>query len=114
LRECGYKVVEAFTTDEAVEILSRGAPTIDVTLADARSSGRMDGFGFARWVREQGIRTNVVLAASVEKVIGEAGELCEDGPHLAKPYDHRLLLDRIKRELARGARAKGAEDSRGS
>jgi hypothetical protein len=30
--------------------------------------------------------------------------MCEQGPILVKPYDHRIMLDRIKRMLAARAR----------
>jgi hypothetical protein len=33
-----------------------------------------------------------------------AGKLCADGPMLIKPYDHQIVLDRIKRLLATRAR----------
>ena len=52
LRECGYKVVETGNTDEALLIANAGTMTIDVVLADAQAPGKLDGFGLARWMRE--------------------------------------------------------------
>jgi hypothetical protein len=41
-----------------------------------------------------------ILAASDSTAAKVAGELCEDGPMMKKPYDHKLLADRIKQLLA--------------
>lgn len=108
LRQCGYRVIEAIDTDEAAKLLTTATVSIDIVLADARSPGRLDGFGLARWIRERMAGAKVILAASLEKVADEAGDLCKDGPTLTKPYDHQLLLDRIKRELARGDRLRSS------
>ena len=39
-----------------------------------------------------------------ERAAAKAQDLCEDGPLLSKPYDHSLLLNRIKSEVAARAR----------
>jgi DNA-binding response OmpR family regulator len=101
LRECGYKVCEAVDTDEAIKILSDGAIAIDIILCDVKSTGQFDGFGLSRWVKEKNLPAKVILAGSIEGAAQKAGNLCEDGPLLSKPYDHSALLDRIKRLLAR-------------
>jgi CheY-like chemotaxis protein len=100
LRECGYKVIEAIHTDEAVEVLSAPDVAVAVVLADVSSPGKVDGFGLARWIRAQDLPVKVILAGTVKKVTATAEELCENGPLMSKPYDHALLHERIKRELA--------------
>jgi hypothetical protein len=35
-----------------------------------------------------------------ERTVRNAAELCEIGPTLKSPYDHKVVLDRIKRLLA--------------
>jgi CheY-like chemotaxis protein len=100
LRECGYKVVEANTTDEALTVLESPEVSVDVVLCAVDLGGAMDGFGLARWVRSSGRRTKVVLAGSNTRAASAAGELCENGPMMKKPYDHKLLGDHIKRLLA--------------
>jgi hypothetical protein len=37
-----------------------------------------------------------------------AGKLCEHGPILTKPYDHKIVLDHIKRLLAARVRQGGS------
>ena len=104
LRDCGYKVVEALNTDEAVEVLTTGSAAIGIVLADVSSPGKIDGFGLARWMRSNGIDAKIILAGTVQKAAAKAQDLCEDGPLLSKPYDHSLLLNRIKSEVAARAR----------
>jgi hypothetical protein len=42
----------------------------------------------------------VLLTSGVRRTAETAGDLCERGPYLAKPYDHRDLERRIRRLLA--------------
>jgi len=46
----------------------------------------------------------VILAGSPERATEQAGALCDDGPAVAKPYDHARVLERIRRLLASRAR----------
>ena len=43
---------------------------------------------------------DIVLAGTPERAAHAAGELCEKGPHLMKPYEPKVVLDRIKGLLA--------------
>src|SRR6266702_8703784 len=53
------------------------------------------------WPRRQNYRglsqfdldLQIVLAGSPERTTNVAGDLCEDGPMLTRPYDHKLVLD---------------------
>ena len=100
LRECGYQVFEAVDTDEAAKILADDTIVVDVILCDMKSPGQLDGFGLSRWVRQNNLAAKIILAGSVERAAQKAGDLCEDGPLLRRPYDHSALLDRIKSLLA--------------
>ena len=51
LRDCGYHVVEATSTDEAITILQNPNTPVDVVLSEIDIRGSMDGFGFAQWAR---------------------------------------------------------------
>lgn len=105
LRDCGYRVVEAATSDEALVFLESRSVPIRVVLADADCPGTLDGFSLARRIRESGAAVKVVLAGSNAKAAHEAARLCDEGPDLARPYDHQLVLDRISRLLAAGERS---------
>ena len=87
---------EAVTAEEAEAALDHHAP-IDIAFIAADLPGERDGFTLARdlKVRSEGIR--VLLAATMERAAKLASQLCEDGPHLRKPYEHQALVDWIKR-----------------
>ena len=98
LRECGYLVLEATNGEEARQIIESESG-IDVVLADADAPGA-SGFAFANWLRRERPGIKVVLAGNVAVAAEKAGDLCEEGPNLAKPYDHQMVLNYIRRLLA--------------
>jgi DNA-binding response OmpR family regulator len=97
LRDCGFRVLEAAGAGEARRLLAEGAQSIDAVLADADAPG---AFALARWIRSGFPAIRLIMAGSPATAAAKAGELCEDGPLLAKPYDHQLVLDHIRRLLA--------------
>lgn len=101
LRECGYQVFEAFNAEEARHLLSNSRIAINIVLADVDGPGE-NGFALAAWIRRSFIPVEIILAGSVAKTVEKAGDLCEEGPVLTKPYAHQFVLDRIRR--ARAAR----------
>jgi DNA-binding response OmpR family regulator len=92
LRECGYRVVEAANAHEAVTILASPDMHIAILLCV--------GFALARWARSKRAGIDVILAGNETRTADAVGQLCEEGPMMKKPYDHKLLADRIKRMLA--------------
>jgi DNA-binding response OmpR family regulator len=99
LRECGYRVLEATKAKEALAILSEGSQIVDVVLVDIQTLGD-EGFAFSAWVRKNKPGIRVVYAGTVAATVRKAGDLCEDDPPIRKPYDHQLVLGRIRRLLA--------------
>lgn len=99
LRECGYRVLEAIGAEEAQRLLSGGSQTIDIVLADIQTLGD-GGFAFAAWVRENRPEIRVLSAGTIAAAARRAGDLCEEEPPIRKPYDHQLVLERIRRLLA--------------
>ena len=97
LRECGYKVLEIETTDNAVLVLRQPEWKIDFILSAVEVAGSMDGFGLARWVRSQMPDIQVMLAGTPAKAADVAGDLCVSGPELSRPYDPRIVAERIRR-----------------
>jgi DNA-binding response OmpR family regulator len=100
LRECGFRVLQAFNTDEARTLLARGRFAIDVVLVDANAPGRENAFALVTWIRGNYPTIQVILAGTVEAAAQKAGDICDEGPTVSKPYDHQLVLDRIRRLLA--------------
>ncbi len=103
LRECGYRVAEAMNTAEAQLLLDRGDFAVDIVLAEGET-----GFELASWARANHPKVEMLLAGTVQRATEKAGELCQDGPALATPYDHQLVLDRIRRMTAARRQERGA------
>jgi CheY-like chemotaxis protein len=99
LRDCGYKVIEGATADDALAVLQAGQ-TIDVILCEVRLAGGMDGFALARHVRAHHPGVDVVLASGIPGAAARAGDLCDEGP-LEKPYDPGEIIRRINILTAR-------------
>ncbi len=93
LRDCGYKVVEGVSADDALAVLGAGTK-IDVILTEVQLSGSLDGFGLARQIRENHPEIDVILTSGVARVAAKAGDLCDERP-LAKPYHPQEVVRRI-------------------
>jgi DNA-binding response OmpR family regulator len=99
LRTCGYRVIEAAHAEEALIVLQEPDLAVDIVMSDVEMPGKIDGFGLAQWLRVNRPGLPVILCGSAAKAADAAADLCEDGPHLAKPYEPVALLDRIRRLL---------------
>ena len=97
LRSCGYVVIEAATTDEAVTVLERESLSVDAVLCEAQVPGKLNAFEFRTWARQRRSDLQVALAGNVEAAAQKAAELCEEGPELARPYDPQGVVDYVRR-----------------
>jgi CheY-like chemotaxis protein len=100
LRECGFDVIEAGGAEEAIRVL-QAEIRVDIVFSDVNMPGSMDGFGLAQWVRRERPWLKVILTSGAARTAQAAGDLCESGPILAKPYDHAELEQHIRALLAR-------------
>lgn len=100
LRECGYQVVEAASPAEVRLLLDEGQQPIDLIFADIGGTVDAGGFALVGWIRQAHPNVSIILAGSIDQATRKAGDLCTDGPDITKPYEHRLILDRIRRSLA--------------
>lgn len=98
LRECGYRVIEAVSADEALEVL-QSAHEVNIVLTDVQMPGSMDGFGLAKWIRANRRDLQVIMVGTPERAADTAADLCEEGPNLSKPYEPQVLADLIRRQL---------------
>jgi len=96
LRHCGYSVVEAANTDEAMTALAEASLGVDIILCDMAAIGSRSGFELAQWVRENRPGLEVRLAGNLDVAANTAANLCESGPHLRRPYEPRAVVDYIK------------------
>jgi hypothetical protein len=86
------------TGEEARQALQQPEISIDFVLIDVATPGA--GFELAQWARTNRPGIEVIMAGTVDSAARKAGDLCNDGPALAKPYEHKLVLDHIKRLIA--------------
>jgi CheY-like chemotaxis protein len=100
LRECGFDVVEAGSADEAIRVLQADIG-VDIVFSDVNMPGSLDGFGLAQWLRRERPGLKIILTSGAARTAKEAGDLCEHGPMLAKPYAHAELERHIRTLLAR-------------
>lgn len=100
LRDCGFRVFEAADGLEAIKVLQSAEWPVDLVFSDVQMPN-LDGFGLARWIRENRPEVRVLLAsANPVAVTAKAADLCNHGPVVPKPYEHAALLARMKRLLA--------------
>ena len=96
LRECGYRVHEAATAEEAVEAL-QAKFVVDLVFTDINLPGRMDGLELSEWTLSERPGVKVLVTT------GDAARMVDIpqtmGPMLAKPYTGRDLLDRVRQAL---------------
>ena len=100
LRRCGYVVIEAASFEEARTVLEGLPEKPQLVLSDVELSGEGNGFDLRRRAAREWPEIEFVLAGNVAAAAQAAGDLCERGPHLSRPYDPQLVLDRIRRALA--------------
>jgi DNA-binding NarL/FixJ family response regulator len=97
LRECGFRVIETDAEADGKKVLQAQRHAIDIAICAPSSTRSSEHFEFVRWVRTHHPTVRLLIAATLEKTAKLAAEVCEEGPHLRKPYEHQALLDWIKR-----------------
>jgi DNA-binding NtrC family response regulator len=98
LRDCGYRVIEAVSADEAMTVLMHKETHVDMVFSDIEMPGSTDGFGLSKWIRDNRPGIDVILTGTVPRALKAAKELCDDGP-LPKPYEPKAVHDYIRRLL---------------
>jgi DNA-binding response OmpR family regulator len=96
LRHCGYDVVEAASTDEAVIAVKDPSFAVDIVLCDIQAVGTRSGFELSTWIRGNHSEVDVKLAGNLTGIVDTATNLCEESPHFARPYEPQAVVDYIK------------------
>jgi len=94
LRDCGFKVIEGQTSEDAFRVLESGTK-IDIVFAEARLAGDLTGLELAKRIRAEYPGIDVIMTAGIANAADRAGDLCEEGP-LKKPFHPQELLRRIQ------------------
>ena len=99
LQECGFKVLEGSTADEAILIIEKSNVVIDLVFSDVSMPGTIDGFGLAHWVRANRPGLPIILTSGDAKKASSAKQLCESEPFMAKPYELSVVVARIRASI---------------
>lgn len=96
LRDCGYRVLEAASSEEVVVVLDRSEVLVDLVLCDISIPGGMNGFTLSHWMHEHHSDVDLVLVGNDSAAANAAAELCDRGPFLSRPYEPKDVLIRIQ------------------
>jgi CheY-like chemotaxis protein len=96
LREAGFWVAEAQDADEAFDML-RSRPDIVVVLTDVDMPGSIDGFEFARLVRQGWPEVGVLVISG--KTAPGPGDLPHGTTFIHKPVRPDALVDALRRAM---------------
>jgi len=99
----GYRVVSASDGRQALDLLAQ--EPVCVVLLDMRMP-RLDGWGFARELRQRGQRLPVVVVTAAENARAWAEEIGADA-YLAKPFQLADLLEIVERFCGEDRSAEG-------
>jgi DNA-binding NtrC family response regulator len=97
LEQRGFKVIEAGSADEAIQILERDN-TIRVVFTDVRMPGDMDGVALAKCVRERWPPTIIVVCSgNLEEAVDVADIHILEKPYFADQVF--MILDAVEQQL---------------
>ena len=95
LRDCGYRVLEAGSAEDAVAILD-SQMKVDIVFTDLELPGHSSGLELARWIRRRYPDVRVIVTSGIYSSAELASELCEAGPPIVKPYESDAVVQRIR------------------
>ena len=101
LKECGFDILESANAAEAIEVLTKQTGQIDLVFSDVQMPGEIDGFGLAKWIRENRPGTPVVLASGCTGKAELARDLCAGEHFFPKPFDMDEVAAKIRETLNR-------------
>ena len=107
LEGAGYRVVEAETGDEALEVVARATDRVALVLTDVVMPG-MSGPALARRMTGVAPGTPVLLMSGYpDGEIGRRGLLAPDASFIQKPFTPEALLQTVRRTIAADGRRPG-------
>lgn len=99
LREAGFEVLEAPSSDEALRLLEQRRD-VKVMVSDVRMPGPVNGYFLARKVRDRWPYVEIMLVSGYAAPARQ--ELHLDCEFLAKPYEGEDLVRRVQGLTRRG------------
>ncbi|MGV8840791.1 MAG: response regulator [Bauldia sp.] len=104
LRDCGYRVVEAASSDEIVAVLDRSELLVELVLCDISIPGERSGFALSHWMNDAHPDVDLLLVGSDAAAANAAAELCDRGPFMSRPYEPKDVLVRIQKMFSERSR----------
>ena len=93
-RDCGWRVLEAGSAEEARALLIDAGP-IDVVFSDVQMSREMDGVALASWVQVNRPGTAVLLTSGASRLSDIPADICAAASTFKKPYRCAAVAERI-------------------
>lgn len=93
-RECGWRVLEAGSAEEARALLTQGGP-VDVVFSDVQMSRELDGIALAQWVSENHPDTLMLLTSGASRLSDIPTAICAQASTFKKPYRCAAVAARI-------------------
>jgi CheY-like chemotaxis protein len=97
LRDCGFKVVEATSVDEAKQALADRSLAVSSVVTSVQLAG--DGFGISKWAKTHRPDVNVAISGTPRRAVEIVSDLCRSGdgtPAMASQH----LLRRVQQMQA--------------
>jgi DNA-binding NtrC family response regulator len=96
LQDKGFKVLEAGTADDAVEIIEKADSAVDLVFSDVMMPGKLNGFGLAQWVHAIHPDLPIILTSGHAKKLAESIRRCGTAA-MPKPYDLEHVAEEIRK-----------------
>jgi DNA-binding NtrC family response regulator len=96
LQDKGFKVLEASTADDAVEIIEKADSGVDLVFSDVMMPGKLNGFGLARWVHAIHPHLPIILTSGHAQSVADSVKRCGTAA-MPKPYDLEHVADEIRK-----------------
>jgi CheY-like chemotaxis protein len=102
LKDEGFNVLEARSGAEAIAVFELNKTAIDLVFSDIVMPGLTDGIWLARWVNNNRPTVPVILTSGALNKGALVKEKCEGSLFIAKPYDTRLVSEKIRSIMQAG------------
>jgi DNA-binding NtrC family response regulator len=96
LQDKGFKVLEAGTADDAVEIIEKADSGVDLVFSDVMMPGKLNGFGLAQWVHAIHPHLPIILTSGHAQSVADSVKRCGTAA-MPKPYDLEHVADEIRK-----------------
>lgn len=101
LRGCGFRVVETNSAAEAIQITQSGEVQVDLIFSEVQVPGEVDGLGLSHWLRANKPGVSLIFTSAYAAAVEAEAVINERRPFIAKPYNQRQVVHRIRSMLAR-------------